>query len=149
LSLLPSDGEQGRDQQQGQRREVAHVDAVVVGELEQDVAFGERLGDHDHDGQGDQQQGDEEPPPAGWLLWSRHVFDGTKLGWGRGQAVVNDQVRVLNWTHLAPLVAWTYPETRTLYRVLAARGTVAASMAALVGRFASTDEAATVDLAVR
>jgi hypothetical protein len=23
------------------------------------------------------------------------------------QAVVNDQVRVLNWTHLPPLVAWT------------------------------------------
>jgi hypothetical protein len=24
-----------------------------------------------------------------------------------GQAVVNDHTRVLNWTHLPPLVAWT------------------------------------------
>jgi len=25
----------------------------------------------------------------------------------RGQAVVNDQARVRNWTHLPPLAAWT------------------------------------------
>jgi hypothetical protein len=25
----------------------------------------------------------------------------------RGSAVVKDQVRVLNWTHLPPLAAWT------------------------------------------
>jgi hypothetical protein len=56
---------------------------------------------------GDQQQGGLEAPPAGWLLWSRHVLDGTNPGPVRRQAVVNDQVRVLNWTHVAPLVAWT------------------------------------------
>jgi hypothetical protein len=37
----------------------------------------------------------------------------------------------------------------TLYLVWEARGAVAASMAALVGRLVSTDEAATVDLVVR
>jgi len=36
-----------------------------------------------------------------------------------------------------------------LYLVLAARGAVAASMAAFAGRLVSTDEAATVDLVVR
>ena len=91
----------------GQGREVADVDAVVGGELEQHVALGERLGDDHHDGQGNQQQGGRKAPPAWWLLWSRHVLDGTKPGLGRRQAVVNDHVRVLNWTHLPPLVAWT------------------------------------------
>jgi hypothetical protein len=51
---------------------------MVHGEREEDVALGERLGDHDQDRQGDQQEGGLEPAPAPWLLWCRHLLDGTK-----------------------------------------------------------------------
>jgi hypothetical protein len=38
------------------------------------------------------------------------ILSKARAGWTRylqGQAVVNDQMRVRNWIHLPPLVAWT------------------------------------------
>jgi hypothetical protein len=52
--------------------------------------------------------GENATEPAGRTNQGQTGAEYSRRGGGeRGQAVVNDQARVRNWTHLPPLAAWT------------------------------------------
>jgi hypothetical protein len=120
------DGEIDRDKQQGDRGEIADIDAMRFGEREQHAALGERLHDHQPDGHGGKHKR-LEPAPAAGLHGPRH------LPHGSGSCVRG----VLGTTH------WSSTET-TRHQLAVRQARLACRVVALPGSSATVRVACTV-----